>query len=342
LCQGFLFLMNSKIYILGAGIAGTTLSIFLDKAGVDHWVYDEPKFSRSSRIAAGLANPVVLKRQKWVNAAELFMPASRQFFTSLEKELKTKFIHHAEIEHVFHKAGEVNDWLVNSNKPHLNQHLGSVKKETLPFVESPLGRGVLQNIFWLDTHHYIEQHKAKLRRRDRLIEGEWSGTNTLKAEDKVIYCHGHLLRESHPSLAKAFSPTKGELMLIKGSQLPEDRILHAGVFTLPLGNGLFKVGASYAHQNLNDETSAKGLSFLEEKLNIFYKGPYEIEEQLAGVRPNIKDRKPLLGRLNEQEYVFNGMGSRGVLMAPYLAQHFIEFFLQAKALKKEWDLQRFI
>lgn len=333
--------MQDQIYILGSGIAGTTLSIELMKAGIEHRVYDDPKFSRSSRIAAGLANPVVLKRQKWVHKAELFMPASRAFFKSFEKEHGQKILHPAEIEHIFHRAGEVNDWLINSSKPHLSQHLGPILKEEIPDINSPQGRGLLQDIFWLDTQRFIEIHKNKLRKKAWLIEEVWPGFENLP-ESKVIYCNGHLLRESHPHLAKAFSPTKGELMIISGTSLPEDRILHAGVFTLPLGKGLFKIGASYAHQNISDEASAKGLSFLEEKLQVFYRGSYQIEEQLAGVRPNIRDRKPLLGRINDSEYVFNGMGSRGVLMAPYLAQHFLDFLLKDGSLKEEWNLNRFI
>ncbi len=334
--------MSSEIYILGCGIAGTTLSICLNKAGIDHYVYDEPRFSRSSRIAAGLANPVVLKRQKWVNRAEIFMPSSNRFFKNFEDQHKIKVRFESEIEHIFHKVGELNDWLANSTKPHLNEYLGQIVKDEIPNINSPYGRGVLKNIFWLDTQAYINTYKDHLRAKKRLLETEWPGIDGLADSVKIIYCNGHLLRESHPSLAKAFSPTKGELIIIEETQLPDDRILHAGVFTLPLGEGKFKVGASYAHQNINDAPSAKGLSFLEEKLQAFYKGPYKIVEQVAGVRPNIKDRKPLLGRLNEQEFIFNGMGSRGVLMAPYLAEHFIEFMFQGKPLDKDWDINRFI
>ncbi len=340
--QGFLFLMSAKIYLLGSGIAGTTLSIQLLKAGVDHYVYDNPQHSRSSRIAAGLANPVVLKRQKWVNKAELFMPYARSFYEHFEKNSGITIKHDAQIEHIFHRAGEANDWQINSTKPLLGEHLGPILKEAIPHIDSPHFRGRLENIFWLDTQSYIEKHKEDLRQKERLLEADWPGMDHLGPSDRVIYCNGHLLRQSHPHLEKAFSPTKGELMIIENTQLPTDRILHAGVFTLPLAQGRFKVGASYAHQNINDESSAKGLHFLEEKLQAFYHGPYHISEQVAGVRPNIKDRKPLLGKINSREYVFNGMGSRGVLMAPYLAQHFIEFFLQAKALEKQWDLNRFI
>ncbi len=332
--------MKEELYIIGQGLAGTMLSIRLWQDQIPFKVIDEPSLSQSSRIAAGLANPVVLKRQKWVADAELYMEEAPRFYPEMEELLQTKFYHPVRLEHIFHKAGEVNDWQSNGEKPHLKNHLGPIFNDALPSITAPHGRGQVKGIFWLDTVAFIESWKSFLRKHDLLIEQKWTA-DTLGENSTKIFCNGQLLRASHPHLADAFSPTKGEVMLIEASSLPEDRILHAGVFCLPLGNKIFKVGATYSHRELNQETTANGLDFLKTKLEAFYTGEYRVIEQLAGLRPNIKDRKPLMGRISASDWTFNGFGSRGVLMGPYLSQHFCNHLLNGEALSPQWDLNRF-
>lgn len=333
--------MAAAYYIIGQGIAGTILSMRFYEAGIPFILIDEPSFSQSSRIAAGLANPVVLKRQKWVADAEKFISVAPDFYKKWEEKLDTRFFHSVALEHIFHSAGEINDWQSNSEKPHLKNHLGCIHQDSLPNIHAPHGRASVEGIFWLDTVKFIESWKSFLREQSLLIETDWH-TFAFPKQAQRIYCNGYLLQHSHPNLAEAFQSTKGEVMRIAAPELPEDRILHAGVFTLPLGDGEFKVGATYSHKELNQEITEDGLAFLKSKLEVFYKGPYTVLEQWAGVRPNIKDRKPLMGRISESEWTFNGLGSRGVLMAPYLSAHFLEHLLNDAPLAPHWDVKRFI
>ncbi len=332
--------MEGPLCIIGLGIAGTILSMQCEDQGIDFRLIDEAQHSQSSRIAAGLANPVVLKRQKWVADAEQYLPSAIAFYERWQETFESPFYHPIQLEHIFHQPGELNDWQSNSLKKNLQNHLGPVVQDEIPLINSPYGRGALEGVFWVDTVSLIEQQRNRLREKGQLIEANWEDIPDLASQNQV-YCNGHFLRESHPEINKAFSPTKGEVMIIEAPGLPEDRMLHAGVFTLPLGNQRFKVGATYSHQNLNEAITDKGLNFLKEKLEVFYKGPYKVLEQKAGVRPNIKDRKPLLGSLGKNQWAFNGLGSRGVLLAPFLSKHFLDFLLNGSPLRKEWDLNRF-
>ena len=40
--------------------------------------------------------------------------------------------------------------------------------------------------------------------------------------------------------------------------------------------------------------------------------------------------------------ILNGMGTKGVMLAPYFSNHFIEHLLDGKALDKEVDVRRFL
>lgn len=47
--------------------------------------------------------------------------------------------------------------------------------------------------------------------------------------------------------------------------------------------------------------------------------PYNVVEHKAGVRPSVSDRRPVLGPCKdyEQLVVFNGLGTKGVSLAPF-------------------------
>ena len=48
---------------------------------------------------------------------------------------------------------------------------------------------------------------------------------------------------------------------------------------------------------------------------------FEVIEHYAGVRPTVKDRRPLVGThpLHNTIHVLNGLGTRGVMLAPAMA-----------------------
>ncbi|MGB1041240.1 MAG: NAD(P)/FAD-dependent oxidoreductase, partial [Flavobacteriales bacterium] len=137
-------------------------------------------------------------------------------------------------------------------------------------------------------------------------------------------------------------PTKGELMTIKAEGLEVDKILNKGFFCLPLGNNLFRVGATYNWKNLTYETSEEGEKDLITKIESLLTCDYKIIDHKAGIRPTVRDRRPLIGVHREYEKIglFNGLGTKGVLIAPWLANHFADFLEGKSELSPEYDLQR--
>ena len=63
----------------------------------------------------------------------------------------------------------------------------------------------------------------------------------------------------------------------------------------------------------------------------------------AGVRPTTKDRRPIVGQHHTYKklYVLNGLGSRGVMIGPYVAQQLFNFIENGKSLDSEIDIARF-
>ena len=63
-----------------------------------------------------------------------------------------------------------------------------------------------------------------------------------------------------------------------------------------------------------------------EKLKKVIDVPYKIIGQAAGIRPAVKDRRPLVGihKTHKNLAVLNGLGTRGVMIAPTLAKELFQ------------------
>ncbi len=312
---------------------------------ISHTIIDAPELSSSSKVAAGLINPIVLKRLKLVAGAAEYLQAALPFYRTLQSNGNIGFLNEMPISHIFQSIGEVNNWNEKASNPAFTPFLGDIEKNPSTSLLAPFGNGLMQNTSWLDTISFLEFHKSTIRGSNTLQEQEVDENrlmDLMNDHKHVIICNGHLLRQLIHGFEEMFAPTRGEVMIIEtAADLPTNHIVHGPVFILPLGQKRFKVGATYHWDELEDKTTAHGLAKLESDLKKIFKGDYKVVEHLAGVRPNTKDRKPILGLIKENLYCFNGLGSRGVLMAPLLADQLLDFILSGTDLAPSINLERF-
>jgi glycine/D-amino acid oxidase-like deaminating enzyme len=116
------------------------------------------------------------------------------------------------------------------------------------------------------------------------------------------------------------------------------------VFLLPLGNDIFRLGSTYDWDDLSDKPTESAKANLLSKLASFLNTKVEVIDHQAGVRPAIADRRPVAGLHPDypQMAIFNGLGARGVMIAPWLGKQFLELLLHQKPLNEEIDLNRFV
>jgi glycine oxidase len=119
--------------------------------------------------------------------------------------------------------------------------------------------------------------------------------------------------------------------------------LNRKCFVLPIGNNLLKVGATYEWHNSTLHITPEGLHELKEKLACLVKGDFDVVKQEAGIRPTVSDRRPLLGKSAEfpQLFLYNGLGTKGYLMAPLLSKEMAELILEGKEPPMEYNTKRF-
>jgi glycine/D-amino acid oxidase-like deaminating enzyme len=137
--------------------------------------------------------------------------------------------------------------------------------------------------------------------------------------------------------------TKGELLIIKASNLKIDVIINTSVFIMPLGNDLFKVGATYNWQDKDSNPTEAGKNELSERIKEILNCDFEIISHFAGVRPTVRDRKPLIGTHHEYHniHILNGLGTRGVMLAPSMAKILFDHIENNKIIEKEINIMRY-
>jgi glycine/D-amino acid oxidase-like deaminating enzyme len=138
--------------------------------------------------------------------------------------------------------------------------------------------------------------------------------------------------------------TKGELFIIKAPDLNIDVIINTSIFILPLGNSLFKVGATYNWEDKTDLPTDQGKQELIDRIKELLHCDFEIIEHLAGVRPTVNDRRPLLGThpSHKNIHILNGLGTRGVMLAPAMALDLFNYIENQKPLDKSVNIERYI
>ncbi|MGB5931251.1 MAG: FAD-dependent oxidoreductase, partial [Cyclobacteriaceae bacterium] len=164
----------------------------------------------------------------------------------------------------------------------------------------------------------------------------------LEAE-KIVFCQGNGAVNSHYFGWLPFRPVKGEVLTVTAGA-EAGTIYNRGVFMLPRGNGRFRVGATYDWRNLNTEPTEEAKQELLERLGQLCPLPVTVEEQVAGVRPATKDRRPFLGVHPEHPRlaIFNGLGTKGVSLAPYFGRQMADFLGENKEIQPEVNISRYL
>lgn len=224
-----------------------------------------------------------------------------------------------------------------------------------PAVEElphPYGYGLVKRAAWLDVRRLLQAHRERWLDSGALIEEE------VLPEHVSISANGARVHESSApllvrcegprALCEHLVPVRGEGLTVRIDGLRLKSVVHRGVFIIPVpgarigeGNDRYRVGSTFAWDHVWSGPTDEARRWLLDKLERVVSRSVEVEDHWAGVRPASRDRRPLLGRTAAHEAILNGLGSRGVLLAPWSAQHLAAHLLDGAPLDPEVDIQRF-
>lgn len=340
--------------ILGQGIAGTVLALTLLRRGKPVVVIDDGHRSASSTVAAGLWNPIVFRRinKSWM-ADELILSLD-EFYRSAEELLQVKFYHPIPLWRIHSSDLENVLWTEKMDDPEFAPYLDrSVHNSAYRFPTFEFETGIVNHAGYLDVDSFLT-HSRKyfdslgiMRIEHFSLPENFLEFQFLEIEgqrpERVIDCTGHLAAAGHLFGYLPFALAKGELLTIKCPGLELRQIFNAGFFLLPLGNDEYRVGATFEWDELDNFPTEKAKSELLVKFQKWVNLPFDIVDHKAGVRPAVQDRRPLIGRHPEVEnlYLFNGMGTKGVMLAPLMAHQLAAYIFEGEPLLEEADIVRF-
>ncbi|MFT3738968.1 MAG: FAD-dependent oxidoreductase [Breznakibacter sp.] len=341
-------MQDVKYLIVGQGIAGSMVAWELLKKKEDFLIISSQTQASSSEIAGGIINPVNLRKYKLVQLGDKYMAACNQTYREIEKSLGDKIFHLIDI------VKYIDDGLVTMEvNERLRDYVGHTSMdETIGVKRSDIL--TLNKTGYLDARLFLTLFRTYLIRCRKLIQTDFEHGQLTIADSiwhnkirfqRVIFCEGAHAYANPWLKSLPFAHNKGELIEIEAPLLKLDKIIRDEVFILPLGQNRFRIGATYNHRTINRDPSDEGRNYLTEKLKKIIDVPYKVIGHDAGIRPSTKDRMPMLGALPEYPniVVFNGLGSRGFLMAPYWANHLVMWLTGETAqLNPVVDVNRFL
>ncbi len=345
--------MQVDYIIIGIGLAGISFCEQLRTNKKTFVVFDN-KSQQSSTVAGGLYNPVVLKRFTSVWKSEEQLEVALPMYKHIEDTLDIKLDYKIPLCRKFASLEEQNDWFAASDKPGLSNYLstGIIKNEN-QYVDAPFGYGEVLQTGRIDVKCLIENYREHLIHKSSFFDEDFTYNDLQIGAKSVQYKNVHA---KHIVFAEGFGvvknpyfnalplvPTKGELLTIHAPDLRIDFVLKAGVFLIPLENDLYIVGATYVWDDTTNAITNRGKEELLGKLKKLISCQFEVIHQVAGVRPTVKDRRPLVGHHSEYNHmhVLNGLGTRGVMIGPYAAKQLFDAIEYGMPLEKEIDISRF-
>lgn len=340
--------------IVGQGIAGTCLAIRLLEAGKEILILDNGHQHSSSMVAAGIINPITGRNYTRSWMVDELISEVEAFYFRLQQEWGINFITKTSVIRTLRDAKSENLWYERMDNPsylpYMAKHASLGGFESLIFP--PFSYGEVMNAFQVDLPLFL--HVFRSKNEDKIEHAQVDYSDILAHEDHIEYrgikTKNMVFAEGYRAIHNPFlndlpfQPAKGEILLIEIEGDVPEKILRDKMFICPVGKNLFWVGAGYARDDLDENTTETERQKLTAFLEATLKCPYRIIAHKAGVRPSTMDRRPILGRLptHHNLYIFNGMGTKGTSLSPYWSKEMTDFMLQDRELPREVSIERFL
>ncbi len=337
--------------IVGQGLAGSCLAMQLIKRNKKVVVIDKPHDNSATRVAAGLFNPITGRNLSKTWKADVLFQELHRFYREVEEITGAHFFHPMPLYRPFVSIEEQNEWMGKSANEDFAPYIQEVctTPSAQQFVRNPFGGIRLQQCGYVNTLVFLQAVRTHIQQKGVVLDEVFDETALTFYTDhveykqfrasKIIFCQGVEALQNKLFSWLPIRPLKGETLSIKPSvNVPE--IYNRGVYVVP---GLWRVGATYQYADTTPAITEAGRLELIEKLEALLAFPYEVVGQSWGMRPTTPDRKPIVGSHPDHPHavVFNGLGTKGVSLAPYFSQVLATWLENNGSINKEVDIDRY-
>ncbi len=338
--------------IVGYGIAGLSFAFKLIKEKKDFVIFDVPR-TNSTYQSGAVLNPTILKRYTLSWKGLEFMKFAKEFYLEFEKKYNVKVYDNILIHKYFLNEKEQNYWIEASGFKSLETYLDhKIITDYNKLFLLKKGYGIIKNTAKIDPKLMLDTFKLNFG-KDKFIVKEFNHSK-LKIFDEyvkyenvtskhIVFCEGVQIKKNIFFNYLPLTSLKGEFLLIKSPKLSKKHIIKSSIYIIPINKGIFWVGSTF---NFNDKSTKKtkeGYNFLLSKLNSLISVPFQVIDHKVGFRPVVKDRRPILGRHPKYKNLifYNGLGTRGIMLAPLLSKWLYDYITGEKKLYNEISINRF-
>ena len=342
--------------IVGQGIAGVSMAFRMLEAGKRIAVIDRKVDNSSSKVAAGIINPITGRRyvKSWM--FEDLLEEAHRFYESLSDRLNISCFEPKLIIRSLFNASEEQDWWLRRQdetyQPFMSEELQV--EDFLTHIRPVYAYGGVEKGGRVRLRQLVEKWCAyleaeKLLRYDTFsydkiqMNGAYLEYESIRAKH-ILFCEGAKAVQNPYFHDLNFRTTKGEVLLVRCPSLSRKSIFKNKIFILPYEEDLFWIGSMYRLEENNEAPTQEAKDQLIELLSRAIDVPFEVVDHRAAIRPTIRDRRPLLGTSSKYPniHIFNGMGTKGASLAPYFSKHMYAYLEEGQALDPKVDINRFL
>ncbi len=356
--------VNAEFLIVGAGIAGTSLALELHKRGATVSVVDHFNPLSSSRVAAGMMNPMVPRNVQKAWYCDEIYPSVFDYYEDWQAKFGTdssaKFIHRIETLQVHKNEAHTRNWTKRARQNGFTQHLTPIEPETIDGADNEFGvplpygaalchlSGKLDvSVFLVEAKRYLESkgvtfYSNTLNYNDLKFGSDeliWKYDSNHLKFSKIIFAEGVKMLDNPWFSYLPLTVTGGDLIKFRIEGLPHRYILKRKEWLVPLGNDLWIGGSTFHSGSLSTEPDEKDLNELMAIYREWIPSKYTLEvvEHKRAPRPTINTHRPFMGEHPTQKdvYIYNGLGSKGSSLVSMLSPLYADHLINGTALLPE-------
>jgi len=346
--------MQVDYLIVGQGICGTMLSWFLHREGKRVLVIDNGHEKASSKVAAGLINPVTGRRYVYSWRIEEVMPFAVEAYQQLGDHLQSNFVFRKSIIDFFPSPQTREAFTTRLTENDTYLHTFPDQNKLNQYFNFDFECGEISPAYVINLQVLLASWRKHLLDHQALLEQDFQLDHLALSADnvtyqgivaeKIIFCDGAACFNNPWFGLLPFSLNKGEALIIESRELTNEHVFKRGMLLVPLPvQHTFWVGSNYSWQFEDAEPTEAFYNQMVTHLKNWVKVPFKVLFHKAAVRPATVERRPFVGlhpRLTNVG-ILNGMGTKGTSLAPFFAHQLSQHLVYGFPLMEEANISRF-
>ncbi|MBP9855533.1 MAG: FAD-dependent oxidoreductase, partial [Candidatus Omnitrophica bacterium] len=314
---------------------------------------DNRHHTSSSTMSAGIINPITGKRFILTEDFAKFHHEAELTYRELENKLNTTFYAEKKIVRFYSSSQEHKIW--SERKDTINSSL---------YIKGYNPSGLFSR--WFDDRYgsltvkgYVCDVSVPIKKFSDILDknqilpelfefnhlkiNQESVTYKNMSASKIIFCEGYLAETNPYFKFLPFKPAKGDILTLSVDDPLPDKIFNFGKWVMPIDDKTVKTGSTFYWNDLDPTPTAEGKNEILNALKNMAKFSIKVINHQTGIRPVILDLVPVLGLHPEYNAIgiFNGLGAKGVLYAPWLARHLADHLVDESPLDRNININRF-